>query len=168
MKRIIAVIMSVIMLVGLCACGKEAAEPAADKKIEGDLISIIQKVYADVDLDAETKESFNFHMIEAVPSDDAETEAYLLGTADLEYAEAAYAMPMMNAVAYQLNMFRLPEGADVEAFKAQAEAAFDTGKWVCVMPEKVATVNVGDVVMFVAGTEQVVDALIASFNAQAK
>ena len=166
MKRIVAVILSVVMLVGLCACGKEAA--AADKKIEGDLISVVQKIYADVDLDAETKESFSYHMIEAVPSEDAEMEAYLLGTADLEYTEAVYAMPMMNAVAYQLNMFRLPEGADVEAFKAQAEESFDTGKWVCVVPEKVATVNVGDVVMFVAGTEQVVDALVAAFNAQAK
>ncbi len=163
MKRIIAVIMSVMMLVGLCACGAKAD----DKKIEGDLVSVIQKMYAEVELDAETKESLSYHMIEAVP-EDAEMQAYLLGTSELEYAEAAYAMPMMNAVAYQLNIFRVAEGTDVKAFMEKAESSFDTGKWVCVMPEKVATVNVGDVVMFIAGTEQVVDAMVTVFQAQGK
>ncbi len=165
MKRIVAILMAVMMLVGLCACGDKGG--AADKKIEGDLVTVINNIYAAVELDAETKESFSNHMIEAVP-EDAEMQAYLLGSSELGYAEAAYAMPMMNAVAYQLNLFRVSEGTDIEKFKADAEAAFDTGKWVCVMPEKVACVNVGDVVMYVAGTEQVVDALVVAFNAQGK
>ena len=160
MKKIIAVIMSVMMLVGVCACG-------AEKKIEGDLVSVVQKMYAEVELDAETKESFSYHMIEAVP-DDAEMQTFLLGTSELEYTEAVYAMPMMNAVAYQLNIFRVAEGTDVKAFMEKAESSFDTGKWVCVMPEKVATANVGDVVLYVAGTEQVVDAMVAAFQAQGK
>jgi len=158
MKKIIAVLMSVMMLVGVCAC-------APEKKIEGDLISVVQKMYAEVELDAETKESFSYHMIEAVP-DDAEMQTFLLGTSELEYTEAVYAMPMMNAVAYQLNIFRVAEGVDVKAFMEQAKDSFDTGKWVCVMPEKVEVVNVGDVVMYVAGTEQVVDAMVAAFQAQ--
>lgn len=160
MKKVIAIVMSVVMLLGLVACGKEA-----EKKIEGDLVTVINQIYENLELDAETKEAFSYHEIGVITED---FEEYLLGTADLEYAEAAYAMPMMSAVAYQLNIFRLDESADVEVFKAQAEAAFDTGKWVCVMPEKVATVNVGNVVLFVAGTEQVVDAVVAAFEGLAQ
>lgn len=163
MKRILAIIMSVTMLLGLCACGKGGES----KTIEGDLTEVIRSMYAAVELDAETKEAFNYHEIGAVP-EDPDMEAYLLGSSELDYAEAAYAMPMMSAVAYQLNMFRLADGADVEAFKAAAEAAFDTGKWVCVVPEKVACVNVGNVVMYIAGTEQVVDAMVVAFEAQGK
>ena len=160
MKRIIAVIMSVMMLVGLCACG-------AEKKIEGDLLTVVQNMYAEVEQKDDVKEAFMNHMIDVVP-EDADMQAFLLGSSDLEYAEAVYAMPMMNAIAYQLNMFRVAEGTDVKAFMEKAESSFDTGKWVCVMPEKVATVNVGDVVMYIAGTEQVVDAMVAAFQAQGK
>ncbi len=151
--------MAMTMLLGLCASGGEAQSEG--KKIEGDLISVINQVYAAADLDADTKEAFSYHMIEPVTE---EMEEYLLGTTELEYTEAAYAMPMMNAVAYQLNMFRIDESADVEAFKAAAESSFDTGKWVCVIPEKVETVNVGNVVMFVAGESNTVDALVAAFQ----
>ncbi len=161
MKKVIAIVMSVVMLLGLVACGAEAE----NKKIEGDLVTVINQIYENLELDAETKEAFSYHDINVITED---FEEYLLGTADLEYVEAAYAMPMMSAVAYQLNIFRLDESADVEAFKAQAEAAFDTGKWVCVMPEKVETVNVGNVVLFVAGTEQVVDAVVAAFEGLAQ
>lgn len=162
MKKIIAIVMAMTMLMGLCACGKSGA---SDKKIEGDLVSVINQMYSAVELDAETKESFSYHMIEAVTADTAE---YVLGTTELEYAEAAYAMPMMSAVAYQLILVRVDESADVEAAKTALDEAFDEGKWVCVMPEKVAVTNVGNVIMLVAGTEQVVDALQVAFEAQAQ
>lgn len=169
MKRIVAIIMAAVMLFALCACGGNAQDNTADKKIEGDLVSIINQIYATVELDAETKEAFSYHMIEAIPEDmDAETVAYVLGTSDLEYVEAAYAAPMMSAVAYQLNLYRVDESVDVEAFKATVESSFDTGKWVCVTPEKVATASVGDVVLFVCGTADVVDAIVAAFEALAQ
>ena len=160
MKRIIAVIMSVMMLVGLCACG-------AEKKIEGDLLTVVQNMYAEVEQKDDVKEAFMNHMIDVVP-EDADMQAFLLGSSDLEYAEAVYAMPMMNAIAYQLNMFRVAEGTDVKAFMDEVESSFDTGKWVCVNPEKVEVVNIGDVVMFVAGNQQQVDAMLEAFQAQGK
>lgn len=164
MKRIIAIIMSVVMLVGLCACGGNDAQ-SGGATIEGDLVSVINQMYADVELDSEIKESFSYHMIEAITE---ETEEYVLGTTAIDYVEAAYAMPMMSAVAYQLVLVRVDESADVEAVKAELEGAFDEGKWVCVMPEKVITANVGNVIMLLAGTEDVVNALTVAFEAQGK
>lgn len=126
------------------------------------LPEVMDVVYKNAELEQDFRDSMDGFDSGEIPADSAE---YLIGTSAVEYTESFYSMPMMNAVAYQCILLRLPEGADVEAAKQTIADNADPRKWVCVEAESVIVENVGDVVLFVMADSKTANALLTAFLA---
>ena len=141
------------------ACGKTDNEKA---ELVGSLSEVMDSLYENADLPQDFRDALAGYDSGEIPAESAE---YLIGTADVAYDESFYSMPMMNAVAYQCILLRLPEGADMDAAKQTIADHADPRKWVCVEAESVVVENVGNVVLFVMGESQVTNALQEAFVA---
>ena len=141
------------------ACGKTDNEKA---ELVGPLSEVMDSLYENADLPQDFRDALAGYDSGEIPAESAE---YLIGTADVAYDESFYSMPMMNAVAYQCILLRLPEGADMDAAKQTIADHADPRKWVCVEAESVVVENVGNVVLFVMGESQVTNALQEAFVA---
>lgn len=160
-KRIITVAMSLVMAVTVLAgCGGSSGEQAV--KLEGSCEEILNKVYENAELDAEMREAMQYY--QTTPIDDT-TEEYLLGTTDIDYAEAVCSAPMMNAVAYQCIVLRVAEGQDVAEAKQLLSDNADPRKWVCVEAESTVVENVGDVILYIMADQTTADAVKTAFLA---
>lgn len=158
-KRIMACCLTLVLALTVFAgCGQE--QQAAN--LEGSCEEILTKVYENAKLDDGTREAMEYYQTTPV---DETTAEYLLGTADVEYAEAVVSAPMMNAVAYQCVILRVAEGADVEAAKKLLTDNADPRKWVCVEAESVVVENVGDVILYIMADKTTADAVKTSFLA---
>lgn len=158
-KRMMACCLTLVLALAVFAgCGKE--QQAAN--LEGSCEEILTKVYENAKLDDETREAMEYY--QTTPIDETTAE-YLLGTADVKYAEAVVSAPMMNAVAYQCVILRVAEGEDVEAAKKLLMDNADPRKWVCVEAESVVLENVGDVILYIMADQTTADAVKTSFLA---
>lgn len=158
-KRMMACCLTLVLALAVFAgCGKE--QQAAN--LEGSCEEILTKVYENAKLDDETREAMEYY--QTTPIDETTAE-YLLGTADVKYAEAVVSAPMMNAVAYQCVILRVAEGEDVEAAKELLMDNADPRKWVCVEAESVVVENVGDVILYIMADQTTADAVKTSFLA---
>lgn len=156
-------ILSVLFLV---SCGKaggtdDTAENT-EPKLAGSLSEIMDSVYANADLSQDFRDSMESFDSGEIPAESAE---YLIGTADVEYEESFYSVPMINVTPYQCILLRMPEGADVEAAKQTLMEHADPRKWVCVEAESVVVENVGDVILFLMADADTAEAVKASFLA---
>lgn len=158
-KRMMACCLTLVLaLAAFAGCGKE--QQAAN--LEGSCEEILTKVYENAKLDDETREAMEYY--QTTPIDETTAE-YLLGTADVKYAEAVVSAPMMNAVAYQCVILRVAEGEDVEAAKKLLKDNANPRKWVCVEAESVVVENVGDVILYIMADQTTADAVKTSFLA---
>lgn len=98
----------------------------------------------------------------AVSADDA---PYVIGYEGFtgEFTEALGYGPMMGSIAFVMVVFRLPEGADAEAFASDVKDNADPAKWICVCADSVQTVVSGNTVMFIMSDTASADALTAAF-----
>jgi len=71
----------------------------------------------------------------------------------------------VGSIAFQMILFRLPEGADAEAFAGAVKENTDPRKWVCVEAESVETAIRGRTVLFVMADTATTEALINAFHA---
>lgn len=167
MKRIFAFLVIGTMVIGsMAGCGKSnGGESAGTKNLEGSCSDILAKVYETAELDDGFRDSLQYFDNSVIPEDDDETEAYMIGTNDVDYTDSVYSAPMMSAIAYQCVLLRLEEGEDVEAAKQTLLDSADPRKWVCVEPESVQVENVGDVVMVIMADKEPADALVKAFKA---
>ena len=148
----------------LISCGKSDGDNNGngdtEAKLVGPLSEIMDSVYENADLPQDFRDSMADFDSGEIPEDSAE---YLIGTADVEYTEGYYSMPMLNVVPYQCILLRLPEGADIEAAKQTISDHADPRKWICVEAESVIVENVGDVVLFVMGDSPTTNAMRTAF-----
>ena len=164
MKKFLAMLVAGVMVIGtLAGCGKSNENQAAN--LEGTCSEILSQVYENAELDADFRESLTYFANEAVPTDDVDTQLYMIGTSDVAFTDSVYSAPMMSSIAYQCVLLRLEEGADVEAAKETLLASADPRKWVCVEPESVLVENVGDVVMVLMADEPMATAIKDAFVA---
>lgn len=70
-------------------------------------------------------------------------------TFNLPFQSARAYLPMMNTTAFVLAVFRLEEGADVQAFADGLKENANPDRWVCVRAEVTETACYGNTVMFV-------------------
>lgn len=158
-KRMMACCLTLVLALAVFAgCGKEQQTA----NLEGSCEEILTKVYENAKLDDETREAMEYY--QTTPIDETTAE-YLLGTADVKYAEAVVSAPMMNAVAYQCVILRVAEGEDVEAAKKLLKDNANPRKWVCVEAESVVVENVGDVILYIMADQTTADAVKTSFLA---
>ncbi len=156
-RKLVCILMAVAMSICCVACGNGSS---ASSSIEGELTDIMAELYADMDVDAETKGAIQGYVSENITS---ENEEYILGVTGLPYTEGIFSAPAMSSVAYQCVLLRVnPE--DVETVKASLLENANPDKWVCVSAEAVLVENVGDLVLFIMSTEDVAYAVSSVFQ----
>ena len=149
MKKIIALLMMLVMVLSFAACGAGAAD---SKTVSGTLPEIIDKIYAAADLDAETRDFVDSDIYGPVTMEmDAESMIYYFGVDIPDAEEAVFSEPMMNANPFSVCLVRVKDGTDVEALKKDIKANADPRKWVCVGVEDsdVRVESIGNVVLLV-------------------
>lgn len=91
---------------------------------------------------------------------------YLVCTPYVEGMEAAISEPMMGSIAHSVIVLEVPEGADVEAIRADIEANADPRRWICVEAEQVTVVANGNTILFVMSTADLSTTVVDNFNAK--
>lgn len=159
---VLSVLMIALLLISCSKSGNNAAGGDTEPKLAGSLSEIMDSIYENADLSQDFRDAMADFDSGEIPSDSAE---YIIGTADVEYTESFYSMPMINVVPYQCILLRVPEGTDVEAAKTTIKDHADPRKWICVEAESVVVENVGDVILFVMADTETANAIRSSFLA---
>jgi len=173
--RILALLLSAALLTSLTACNSDDnasdevttagdAETNVSEEAGVSLDDLGLQAIMDMTLAGSGQEFSAFFSTHPVTAEDvgmhlgAEsfTEAFEEG---LGYA------PMMGSIAFQMILFRLPEGADAAAFASAVKSAADPIKWVCVQADSVETAVRGRTVLFIMADTAVTESIVNAFNA---
>lgn len=181
MKKLIALLLAMIMLFSLAACGKQDPAPVEpnlpasgsdipDAPAEPEaapIDSIPVDEITSLFIDMYTGEGLASCMNESISAD---LVANLLGAESFscEFESAQALVPMMMTSPFVLMVFRLAEGADTEAFAADLEAAANPQKWICVCADEVETVISGRTVLFYMCPADMKEGLNACFAEMCK
>ena len=181
MKKLIALLLAMIMLFSLAACGKpdpapvDPDVPASGSDIptvpaepeEAPIDSIPVDEITSLFMDMYTGEGLSSCMNESITAD---LVANLLGAESFscEFESAQALVPMMMTAPFVLMVFRLAEGADTDAFAADLEAAANPQKWICVCADEVETVVSGRTVLFYMCPADMKEGLNACFAEMCK
>ena len=136
---------------------------------EANAIGILEEIYnraegIDAGLKSALTKKEGFEMAEIT----AEMAEMHLGSADITFDNAVISVPMMSSVAYQVVVLQVPEGGDVEATKQALLDNADPMKWVCVQPEAVEAVAIGNTILFMMTEQANVDAFTTAFQGLAE
>jgi hypothetical protein len=156
MKKLSLLLLTLILVISFTACQSKEADknppdtkPIENKNLEGDLQSILDKIYETADVD----DSFKDYIETGLQTTEitAENADYYLGKEKIEFESAIASEPIMSSSAYSLCLVRVKEGADIEKIKADIKENADPRKWICVGvdPNNVIVDNVGDVVVLI-------------------
>ncbi|MDD6466803.1 MAG: hypothetical protein PUF50_01305 [Erysipelotrichaceae bacterium] len=134
MKKIIISITVVLMMLTMTACGGK------EKNIEGDLVTLMNKVYEGV-------EAPMLGQIELTE----ENLSFYVGAESLDFKEGLASEAMINAIAHSVVLIRMNEGADVEAAKKEIREKVNPAKWICVGvdEDKVIVDSRGDLIILI-------------------
>lgn len=154
--KILSAVIIAALVCTACGTNRESTD-----KLNGSLEDIMAGIYESADLSADFREGLeNFETFEL--TDDMEIA--ILGTDEIEYAEAVVSMPMMSSIAYQCVLLRVAED-DVDTVKEQIKENTDLNKWICVSAETMLVESRGDVIFFVMGENDTAYALNTAFQA---
>ncbi len=148
MKKLLALILAMIMMLSFAACGGngETEEPSGEtavNPVEGTPEELIEKIYAEF----ETLPEFPV-MTMNLADMDAEAFPMYTGLADnSKVKESAFSEAMMGSQAYSMVLVRLNDAADSETVANEMLNGIDTRKWICVEADDLAVAAYGDVIM---------------------
>ncbi len=151
MKKLLLLLLTVTLVFSFAACQSKPSgtDPTGDGKknenLEGSLEDILNKIYDTADLESDFTESLLVNEI------NSENCAYHLGKEGIEFESAIASVPMISVHAYELDLVRVKEGADVEKIKTEIKENVDPRKWICVGvdPQNVIVDNIGDVIIVI-------------------
>lgn len=180
-NRIFALLLAAAMLTSLTACNSDntaddeavttVGESAGENEGENvgedsaaSLDSLELQAVMDMTLAGSGQPFSAFFATHPVTAEDV---GYHLGAESFDQAfeEALGFAPMMGSIAFQMILFRLPEGADAEAFASAVKSSADPIKWVCVQADSVETAIRGRTVLFIMAETAVTEAIVNAFNA---
>lgn len=175
MKRILTLALALLMLVSMIACtsgngGNETDASTGDNQnpdVGGetaiDTVALDRILEIMIDM---SKLQFG-PFFQPMPVSAKEEVAALIGSESFsgDFAEALAFMPMMGSDAFQLILFRLAEGGDVNAFAAELETGANPNKWICVTADAMDTRVAGQTVLFVMASTNQTTALLDAFTA---
>lgn len=156
MKKLYLIILALVLVFSFTACQSKDVDtnPVENNNLEGDLESILDKIYETADVD----DSFKDYVKDGLQITEitAENVKYYLGKEDIEFETAIASEPLINVHAYSLCLVRVKEGADIEKIKSDIKENADPRKWICVGvdPNNVIVDNVGDVVILIMSDEE--------------
>lgn len=149
------------LIIAALVCAACGTKQGSTDKIDGSLEDIMAGIYESADLSEDFRAGLeNFETFEL--TDDMEIS--ILGTDEIDYAEAVVSMPMMSSVAYQCVLLRVAE-SDVDTIKQKIKENTDLNKWICVSAETMLIESRGDVIFFVMGENDTAYALNTAFQA---
>lgn len=149
---------AIITALSCTACGDGREN---NDKLDGSLEDIMAGIYDSADLSEDFRAGLeNFETFELTE----DMEISILGTDEIDYAEAVVSMPMMSSIAYQCVLLRVAED-DVDTIKQQINENADLNKWICVSAETMLIESRGNVIFFVMGENDTVYALNTAFQA---
>lgn len=149
MKKVLAMILSLTLLLSLTACGgknPETTAPAAS--VEGTMEELLNKVIEQnpvqfmgattpVDL-TDTSEDGKWILKSVTGLEDAS-----------QITEAAFYEPMIGSIAFSMVMVRTASGVDPKTVAEAMKAGVDPRKWICVEADDMMVAGCGDVVMLI-------------------
>jgi predicted small lipoprotein YifL len=155
MKKLLLLLLTLTLIFSFAACGSKPTdtepsdETEQNENLEGSLEDILAKIYETAELSADFKEYVKTGL--QTTEITAERCEYYLGKEGIEFDSAIASEPIMMPSAYELDLVRVKEGADVEQIKNEIKENVDPMKWVCVGidAENVIVDNIGDVIIVI-------------------
>lgn len=165
MKKMIALCLCAVMLLSLCACGKEKAPEVQEVAIESAvaLLNTVWQSYAEEekfpcaggDLEHANMEGPGEY---AVGSAEALDASFGIPAADAaSVTEAASLMHMMNLNTFTAGAFRLADGTDAAAFAENLKASVLQRQWICGCPDTLVIISVGGYVVSAFGEAGIIE-----------
>ena len=149
MKKFVAVVLALAMVLSMAACGKKTEETEAPAlKVEGTMEELLNKTIEQRPVE------FMGGVIPVDLTDTSEDGLWVLknytGLDSAEsITEAAAFEPMMGSLAFSMVMVRLAEGTDAKTVAESMKSGIDTRKWICVEADDLKVAGFGDVVMLI-------------------
>lgn len=167
MKKLIALLLVLIMVLALAACGTTAApETEQDAAVETEamsplaLLESVWALYGEDEKFAIMGGNPEAGVMDAPGSWDLEQKegliySLLIPGEDMQnVTEAATMIHMMNANTFTGGAVKLAEGTDTAVFAANVHDAIAGNQWICGFPEQMIIAEVGGCVVIAFGVEQ--------------
>lgn len=165
MKKTLALFLCAVMLLSLCACGKEKEPEVQEVAIESAvaLLNTVWQSYDEAekfpcaggDLDHANMEGPGEY---AVGSAEALDASFGIPAADAaSVTEAASLMHMMNLNTFTAGAFRLTDGTDAAAFAESLKANVLQRQWICGCPDTLVIIGVGGYVVSAFGEAGIIE-----------
>ena len=150
MKKFVAVVLALSLVLSLAACGGKKTEEtqAPALHVDGTMEELLNKTVEQRPVE------FMGGVIPVDLTDSSEDGLWALKSySGLEDAsrisEAAAFEPMMGSMAFSMVMVRLAEGTDGKEVAEAMKSGIDTRKWICVEADDLKVAGFGDVVMLI-------------------
>ena len=147
MKKLLAIVLALTMVVSMAACGGKTEETQAPaQSVSGTMEELLNKTIEQRPVE------FMGGVIPVDLTDSSEDGLWALksytGLEDAaQISEAAAYEPMMGSMAFSMVLVRVAEGADSKAVAEAMQSGIDTRKWICVEADDLKVAGFGDVVM---------------------
>lgn len=170
MKKFTALLLALVMVLSLAACGakNDASTDIADSTT---LLSNVFAAYAEAEkfpIGGGTAENMVMDAPGALDVADAETMDFMVGFPMANAAmidDAASAMHMMNANTFTAGAFRVTDSGNVETVVKALQENIQARQWMCGIPEGLVIYTVGNYVVSAFGAQQLLDTFTAHLTA---
>lgn len=172
MKKILSVILALVMVLSLTACGGNAAEPSTEASevpavsVEATCEELLNQIVE--------KQPVEF-MGGIIPVDLTDTSEdglwninYFTGLQDAsQITEASVFEPMMGSIAFSMVMVRVADDAGTKTVAEAMKQGISPRKWVCVGADDLLVAGYADMVMLImldTGLELTAQAFVDAFQ----
>lgn len=138
LRNILGIMGVLVVSLLLVGCG-------AEKNIEGDLTSLIDKLYEGI-----KEENRPMLMTTALDNETIESFAFVK---DIKFKEAVVSEPPMSSIPYSVVLIRLEDAKDASKVVSDIKANANPRKWFCVEAENVIVKSRGDLVILIMANE---------------
>lgn len=162
-KRITALVMAVLMVVSLCACGGNPEENKVQIESSVALLDSIWTTYGEEEKFPVMGGDFSAPVdggAGAFNLTDKENAVATLHIAEGDIAlvsEAATIIHAMNANTFTAAAYRLAEGTDGEAFVTSLKDSIKATQWMCGFPDTLVIYTIGDYVVAAFGNQDAIN-----------
>lgn len=155
MKKVLTIMLLCALVFAVaCQATKSGSETEPGQEAVGDLKEALTAMVEK----AGREDLIQGGMLEEVKAGEA---GFLIGAEQVDgtFTEAYSLQPMINVHPFAMGLFRLAEGEDPAAFARQLKEKADLRKWICVEAQALHVATRGQVVLFVMGSADEVNAI---------
>ncbi len=155
MKKLLTI---TLLFTLLFASACQTAGPGKETEPTHEEIGDLKEALSEMVEKAEMKDLLESGMLEEIKAGEA---GFLIGAGQVDgtYAEAYSLQPMINVHPFAMGLFRLAEGEDPVSFASELKEKADLRKWICVEADALYVATRGQLVLFVMGSTDEVNAI---------